>query len=59
MKVNRVRYQFGSLYQWKGVREDVWYFRYRDYDENGWRGGCYKKSRKLHSRPIFLTEETP
>jgi integrase len=35
MKVNRIRYQFGSLYLWKGVREDVWYFRYREYDENG------------------------
>jgi integrase len=35
MKVNRIRYQFGSLYRWKGVREEVWYFRYRDYDENG------------------------
>src|SRR5207245_11451964 len=35
MKVNRIRYQFGSLYLWKGVREEVWYYRYRDYDENG------------------------
>jgi len=35
MKVNRIRYQLGSLYLWKGVREEVWYFRYRDYDESG------------------------
>lgn len=35
MKMNRIRYQFGSLYLWKGVKQDVWYFRYYEYDENG------------------------
>jgi hypothetical protein len=39
MKVNRIRYQFGSLCLWEGREKrsgtSVWYFRYRDYDENG------------------------
>ena len=35
MQVNRVRYQFGSLYLRKGVKYSAWYFRYYDYGPDG------------------------
>ena len=53
MKVNRIRYQFGSLYLWKGVREAVWYFRYRDYDDNGKRR---QRNLKVGSLKQYPTE---
>lgn len=53
MNVNRVRYQFGQLWLWKGVKQEVWYFRYY---EPGTDGKRHRRNVKVGSRHQYPTE---
>jgi integrase len=53
MKVNRVRYQFGQLRLWKGVKQEVWYYRYY---EQGTDGKRHRRSIKIGTREQYPNE---
>jgi hypothetical protein len=50
MKVNRVRYQFGQLRLWKGVKQEVWYYRYYDQGTDGKR---HRRNIKIGTRELY------
>lgn len=53
MNVNRERYQFGQLWLRKGVKEDVWYFRYY---ETGADGKRRRRNQRLGNRDEYPTK---
>ncbi len=53
MKVNRGRYQFGQLWLRKGVKQEVWYYRYY---EQGVDGKRHRRNVKIGSREQYPNE---
>ena len=53
MNVIRVRYQFGQLWLWKGVKQEVWYYRFY---EPGIDGKRHRRNVKVGTRQQYPTE---